>query len=1457
MTNKSVLALVAVILLSAFLPIPAAAADYFPLFMGWYQTYHGYDPGDGYYTATYDVHSTKVVSGTTCYVISSGGDPANGYWAVAKVNGDLYIYEEFSPDSGTVTYDDEQPLYLPGQLKVGQQWTYFEEGERHTATCLSTTETVTTPAGTFTNCLMVKREDSDSFQYHWYAPNVGEVRVYDAGGTEKETLELVTYTTGSSCDNTAPSTPTVIDEGSDSYGNTLRVTALSVDTESGVVAYQIAISTNPDPGLITSEQWEDLGGDAQITSPPLPLGDGNTYYMFVKARNGAGLWSQVGVSDGITIHNGPSGTSPWPLEVGNRWQYQISSTESGDRVGYINVERATQVSGQARYTVLMDCFHDDDERLDFTAAWQGEDMLVYSVGGQTADPPMLFFDGPLSVGRTWNATQPSGSVTHFEVLADNETVVTPAGTFTGCIKIKETWNDWPNDMDLNWFKPGVGLVRKDTYEDGMIEVDEIRLLSGWHVVAGPSDVTPPPAPIVTDDGDDTYGSIVRAGWTCSDPESGVVEYQAALSSTPDESGILPGANWRAVGAGNFAAISGAALESDCYVLVRARNRHNLWSPIGVSDGISVHRSMPGGSFYPLRDGHRWRFGEYIHTTGIEQRFACAAVSPVVLGDGSTAYRVVNQKGNCDNYVAADSSDGYYIYSINNVPYSTPWKAVSYPITPGSASSSPDGQFTFTVEATDITVGDFTGCARFRMAGNSPVPWYELIWRAPGVGIVQTEYWYDGTRTRSTSLSSYYLKPADRAGVTTVASGLRQVSALCVDSGQVYFTEGSCASSGYAGVSKVPVTGGTPTRLTGQSPAPGHPLGIVVDGLAVYFTQNVDGYGGALSEVSTGGGAWTNAIASLNAPRFLIRQGGDLFWPEDGPSGGSLIRSTCPECPPPPPPSVGASALTLCSSPGMVMQVVADENYVYWADLDEGTVSRVPRDGGTRTILASGLAQPWTVALDSDYIYWSEYGTGGNGAIWKLAKAGGPAVRIAQGLAGPLAVAADGDRVFWTEGFTMGTPNPFGSVKWVSRLGGPVHVVAEHLNNPIMIALDGDYVYWCEGSVIQSAGCPVIPPADGAIKRAPKDTGRNPKHGVDGDPVLITSAVVSAAWDDVFYLEADERNAGLRVELENHGIEEGMRADVTGYIDTNANGERYIAADVAVQSDPPNDTGFVGPLGMSCKAIGGADWNYDSSTGAGQRGVVGGAGLNNIGLLVRTCGKVTQFDTAVPPTWFKIDDGSGVSVKCVVPDDVTINTGWQIVGVTGVSSCEKVGDDLERVLLVRTQDDIDVISGLAKLGSDAILRTYPGADGGSDYAFVDVQPVWPMTSTGHLATWHVYANAQPPVPFDQVIHLLVWRPTADPTQYQLIVRDPVTITAGNGLKTIPASASARAKTIQPGDLLGFYIPAGVTPMISMDFAFSPSVEPLAFGGAGWTEGQLVGGFGFYNTRIYSLYADIEP
>jgi hypothetical protein len=105
-------------------------------------------------------------------------------------------------------------------------------------------------------------------------------------------------------DITPPSTPVVIDEGKETTeSTTLSATFSSSDDESGIIEYQYAIGTSPN--LRDILDWTSSQDKTQIEATELLLESGEIYYISVKARNGAGLWSEVGTSDGIAIAETP------------------------------------------------------------------------------------------------------------------------------------------------------------------------------------------------------------------------------------------------------------------------------------------------------------------------------------------------------------------------------------------------------------------------------------------------------------------------------------------------------------------------------------------------------------------------------------------------------------------------------------------------------------------------------------------------------------------------------------------------------------------------------------------------------------------------------------------------------------------------------------------------------------------------------------------------------------------------------------------------------------------------------------------------------------------------------------------------------------------------------------------------------------------------------------------------
>lgn len=965
----SVRRLFPVILLLAALAVThvSAAVDYFPLYKGMYATYRRWDPGSGYSFYSCGVSSTKVIGGTTAYVVSNadGDDPAKGYLALAKDQGAVKVYETYTPGDGVYTFGTPQ-TFMKTSPSVGDHWIYLRpDGVQVTVTVLASNETAETLAGIFRNCLKIKEQAATgSYNYHWFAPGVGEVKFqdFDAPTYLKEEEEIVSFTRGASCDGTPPGTPIVIDDGADTHGNMLHGIWMSADRESGVVEYRVAVSTSPDEsGIIPQIGWQSVGGLTECTTPPIPLLIGGaTYYALVKARNGAGLWSGIGVSDGATVRVTPLGDSPWPMEVGDQFAYQIGSTDHGPRVGLIDVPYCKRVGDQTRFVSQLREYYRPGDARQMTGAWVGPNLMMYELGGAAIDPPMAFMQMPFTVGKDWVVVDPGGTSTTFLVLSDSETVVAPAGTFTGCVKIQQTWQGNLQARDFFYFKPGIGTVMTESYDSPTL-LDERRRLSGWHLHPGPSDYTPPAIPTVFDDGSDSYGDVLKATWTSSDPESVVPEYMAAVSTTPDAGGVLPEAQWMSVGAStswSSPPLTSVADGTVCYVLVKARNSAGLWSEIGASDGITIHSRIPSDSCLPLHLGNVWRYSRHDYMTGLDAIYeARVAGSAAVQGD--LAFHLEGLRGECELIVCGDQPDGWYVYETDGAPYIPPWRQMTYPLSEGQQSVRNGA--TVTIEdlhdTATVPAGTFQSCLRLRV--DIPGGTRLLDWLAPGVGLVHEEVYQGTTTISSQSLTGYYLLPTDEA------IGLKE-----------------------------------------------HP---------------------------------------------------------------------------------------------------------------------------------------------------------------------------------------------------------------------------------------------------------------------------------DGTPVLLTGDVVTASWPDAFYLESDDQSSGIRVEKAGHGLYRYDRADVSGVLRTNDDGERYIDASDAVYSG----SGTIRPMGVIARDLGGSDWRYQPATGAGQRGVTNGTGLNNIGLFVRTWGRVKDLDSGPEPFWFVIDDGSGVDVRCETPSGVTLQMD-SVMQVTGISRLFKVGEQYLRRISISDADDITVL-----------------------------------------------------------------------------------------------------------------------------------------------------------------------
>ncbi len=172
----------------------------------------------------------------------------------------------------------------------------------------------------------------------------------------------------------------------------------------------------------------------------------------------------------------------------------------------------------------------------------------------------------------------------------------------------------------------------------------------------------------------------------------------------------------------------------------------------------------------------------------------------------------------------------------------------------------------------------------------------------------------------------------------------------------------------------------------------------------------------------------------------------------------------------------------------------------------------------------------------------------------------------------------------------------------------------------------------------------------------------------GSSVAI-SGIVTAVFSNCFYVESADRTFGIRANTSNSGLTVGQIVDITGSIQTMSTGEAAITPTSVVLAD---STGSIKPLALTNKALGGGALGLQSA-------MYQTTGLNNVGLLVTTTGKVTSEGT----TSFTIDDGSGVGVTVygTIPS-TTYAT------VTGACSCvQDTNGHVQRAILATLVQDI--------------------------------------------------------------------------------------------------------------------------------------------------------------------------
>lgn len=251
--------------------------------------------------------------------------------------------------------------------------------------------------------------------------------------------------------------------------------------------------------------------------------------------------------------------------------------------------------------------------------------------------------------------------------------------------------------------------------------------------------------------------------------------------------------------------------------------------------------------------------------------------------------------------------------------------------------------------------------------------------------------------------------------------------------------GSSTSTGTAGGTG----GGAPCNVAecaeGVTIVPGlyWPWGLALDGSTLYWSD-----WGHVGWVPPAGGPPTVLWEPMGLFNRLVVDGASLFVAGTeaghvgkGPLGGGMLQWLA---------FAGASVQI-----GQPIDLVVDDDNVYWTDDVYNVVNAVPKDGGPVTTIGGG-SNPRDMVLAGKLLFWAN----DDGTLVLRDLLAGTSVVFVSEPGSLFGVAADADYVYWTNVVA-------GTLSRAPLVGGPTTVLARGLSGPARLLVQDGFAYWQE------------------------------------------------------------------------------------------------------------------------------------------------------------------------------------------------------------------------------------------------------------------------------------------------------------------------------------------------------------------------------------------------------------
>lgn len=294
-----------------------------------------------------------------------------------------------------------------------------------------------------------------------------------------------------------------------------------------------------------------------------------------------------------------------------------------------------------------------------------------------------------------------------------------------------------------------------------------------------------------------------------------------------------------------------------------------------------------------------------------------------------------------------------------------------------------------------------------------------------------------------------------------------IAEFALNDTHAFFTErGTWSPSGYNNdgrILKRPLDAGDPVVLaTGEI----LPLHITLDTENIYWTTETE-----LRKMPLSGGTPTTIAAEYGAPQSIVAAGEYVYFTV---SPAKLVRAAIH----------GNDVVELIdesATNAAFMDLAVDAKHLYWTSrgavgAGNGSILRMPIEGGAVTTLATGQADPTQIAVGTTHVYWTNTGDfHASVGLMRVPVAGGEAETVVSTQSAVYAqyaemggVFVDAENLYYTVKGTQEYDHYNGTVMQMPLIGGETTTLASALR----------YV----GPSLAIRGCQVYFEATGALHR---------------------------------------------------------------------------------------------------------------------------------------------------------------------------------------------------------------------------------------------------------------------------------------------------------------------------------------------------------------------------------------